>query len=173
MKAKMFIKGLREPIELEKNEATVAQALKSDINQSNETPFTIKDVWSGTKGDIKYIIFPDKEKIFEAVRPMSDEEAKEFEKIVKECRAVAEKKSLKSYFWDDIYLENKGAVSLDIQNRSNGTIGVERIISNPNLYTKYEEIVERYKLWLGKKEFVEKNKIEALEETFNVTEIYE
>jgi len=57
MKAKLYIRGLSEPVELEEGEGVAAQALINDNYRSKDTPFAIEGVWSGHKSDMRYVLF--------------------------------------------------------------------------------------------------------------------
>jgi len=55
--AKLFIKGMRVPLELTENQGLQAKSIKEDINILNSETVDIGDTWTGEKGDIRFIIF--------------------------------------------------------------------------------------------------------------------
>lgn len=164
----MTIRGLREPIDLEHNEALAVQALKSDITKPDTTPFSITGVWSGTKGDIRFVTFPpkteDAEK-FKKIEPMPEKEAEDFKIIVDECRQKAEDEGYPRYYWHYFYLQKVGAVVLERKKSVNPEIGklLDMKIRNISLYQTGTEKMSRYGLYVSKIEFAEKMNLKALD----------
>ncbi len=56
-KAKLFIKGKKESIELSEIEGRSIEQLIIDVNRTKDTPFSIPGIWTGTKGDLRYVEF--------------------------------------------------------------------------------------------------------------------
>ena len=172
-KPKMKVGGLREYIELEEIEARAVQLLKSDVTKPDSTPFSIDGVWSGTKGDIKFVVFPKKEKEIissnaKESRTMTDEDAKEFETEYKESVKLAESKGVSGIFWLDFYLEKEDAVRLDFSvAKHTGMKYWNQVITNVYNYERYSALAGSYTNWKAKKEWAEKNILKNLEETAN------
>ena len=166
----MIVRGLREPIMLEHNEALAVQSLKSDTSKSDTTPFTIEEVWSGTKGDIRFVIFPEKEVAsseggYTVTEAMPESEARAFKINVKEkYEAEAEKNGFKAYHWVEFYKRSKKATALDIEKTFSGEKMLKTTIKDVYKYKEIDKHVDSYMAFLSKKAFIEKKKIEGLEE---------
>jgi hypothetical protein len=61
MSAQLFIRGMKDPIRLSDEEGKIAEGLIADPSKPRETPFRIEGVWTGTKGDLRYVVFEKKE----------------------------------------------------------------------------------------------------------------
>ena len=57
-KAKLYLKGKREPIELTEEQGLKAKAVKEDSTILNSENVSLADgLWTGEKGDIRYVMF--------------------------------------------------------------------------------------------------------------------
>lgn len=57
-KAKLYLKGVRTPLELTEEQGLKAKLVKEDPTILNSTNVTLADgLWTGEKGDIRYIMF--------------------------------------------------------------------------------------------------------------------
>lgn len=172
-KPKMKVRGLREYIELEHLEAMAAQALKSDTSKPDSTPFSIEGVWAGTKGDISFVVFPKKEEkkkeeVSEFIKPMSDEDARDFKKVYEKAEKDAVSVGVSRLYWKDFYLQDIKAVRLDIFDSVAAKKKVYSItVLDTTLYQTASRLADRYSLWKGKQEFIEKKKLEGLQELAN------
>jgi|SRR6185436_16948964 len=116
MKAKLFVRGMKEPVELEADEATAAQNLIADATKDTKTPFSIEGVWSGTKAEMKFVVFPKKDEPDQyqgKVEPYSKAEAEAFEA---EYQPFVEKAKAEGYKMKDgelFWLEHIKAVRLE------------------------------------------------------------
>lgn len=121
MKAKLFVRGLKEPVELENDEALSAQDLIGDSTKTNDTAFSIEGVWTGKKGDMKFVIFPKVEKapVYSKIEAMTKEEADAFEKDIVQDKVKAvevyglnKQREPRDYKWREFYLQRYGAIKL-------------------------------------------------------------
>ncbi len=55
--AKLFIKGMRVPLELTENQGLQAKSIKEDGNILDSETVDIGDIWTGEKGDIRFVVF--------------------------------------------------------------------------------------------------------------------
>lgn len=172
MKAQLFVKGIREGIELEDSEALALQAFIIDSSKAHDAVFSIEDIWTGKKGDIKFVSFPKKEKEAQRnnVYEMPEGEALIFQKEIEEDK----KKSIELYGndkdgkpttfnWKKCHYHRKGAIRLDVFDSPLGFKVDTITVLDPRAYMDLEQKVESFDLWAGKKEFVEKKRIEELE----------
>jgi len=57
MSASLFIKGIKEPIALSDEEGKIAEGLIADNSKDRSSVFSIPGVWTGTKGEMRYVTF--------------------------------------------------------------------------------------------------------------------
>lgn len=166
MKARLFIRGMKDPVELEREEAVAAQALISDSTKDPKTPFSIEGVWGGTKADMKFVVFPpNEEDLFDngSVEPMSESEAGVFDVEIDPYRLEATVRGYLPAFWDFFYLRGKKSIRLEEYEGEPGKKSLTCIVLSPELYREHNARVERYKMFKAKKEFAEKKRLEGLE----------
>lgn len=174
MKAKLFVRGMKEPIELEDNEALAAQAFIIDNTKAHDAPFSIQDVWTGKKGDMKSVVFPRKEVEFKSykVDAMEERDAVSFSREIDQDK----KKSVEiwgndkegkpiQFNWKKIYIERNGAIKLEYSESPLGFKVDQIVVIDPVAYLVLERKIESYDQYLSKKEFASKKKVEALEQT--------
>lgn len=120
MKAKLYIKGLREPIEIEADEAKEAQRVITDPKIAKETPFSIEGVWTGTKFDMKFVVFPEREEQFESpeFKVMSKTEYAAFNKELEPYRKEAVRAGWKEYEGDLFWVQSTGAIRIRARKES-------------------------------------------------------
>ena len=81
--AKLFVKGIREPIELTEEQGDKAKKVKDDTSIDDSQTVSIADGrWTGEKKDIRYIIFEEKTERVEATE-YSPKEMFDFEEELK------------------------------------------------------------------------------------------
>lgn len=163
----LYIKGLKEPIPISREEAKLIEGLKVDDSKPFDTPVVIPDVWNGTKSDIRYIAYPPKEKSYStsALSPMTDTEANLFEQNIPLYEQQAEELGLSKLYWTDMYIVDKGGIQVKTYDiASSGKRSITRTITNIENFEKSRDEIERYVLWKGRQEFIEKKKLEGLEE---------
>lgn len=117
MNAKLFVKGMKEPIELEHEEALAAQALIGDPAKSDDTIFSIEGVWSGKKREMRFVVFDKKEQgsySAKEVIAMTKEEAEKHEAEVKPYEQTAIENGFKPFCAFEFFMQAKGAIVLDI-----------------------------------------------------------
>lgn len=115
MKAKLFVKGTKEPIELEVDEAKIAEALIADPKQPRDTPFSIEGVWTGKKEDMKFVVFPVKEKEKVEDEELTQAEFSLMEKEMAICKAKAVAMKIPLYNTQILWLATKGAVKAEVR----------------------------------------------------------
>ena len=54
----MYIKGMRDPISITKSVAEQIGKLIENPATDNKTPVVLEGIWTGTRGDIKFVKFP-------------------------------------------------------------------------------------------------------------------
>ncbi len=167
MKALLFVKGMKEPIELEEQEAKAAQRLLSLSSQPNNTPFSIEGVWTGTKGEMKYVMFPRGEKVNayrERPSAMTKEQAEKFEKEIWQDKRKAFKvfgatKLLRSgeylsmlFKWPEFFYERRGAIRLEILTTGFSSKHLKWYMKDADLLGKLEDEVESYWAYTRKRD---------------------
>lgn len=164
MKAKLFLKGNREPYEID---VEVARAIEKMITSSSpdNTPVSIPDVFTGVKGDLKYVTY-EKEPNYESHNRLTfdDKQAEEFEYEIAEFLV---KGSLNMESEMDL-LFSKGFINIDKKHPKgeNKTISdFDLRVVTPNLaeYKLFSDRLEAWKEHKAKKEFAESQKLKALE----------
>jgi hypothetical protein len=166
MRCNLYVKGLKEPIELEELEGKAAQALISDATKPNDTPFVIEGVWAGKKGEMKFVMFPkeDVRHYSGAIEPMAEVEAVEFEIEIAQDKKKSEEVFGHKGFASLFYYERQKAIRLeiiDIPDRGIKTFQIH--VHDPALYMILEKQFEKYSSWKSKKEFGEKKRIEEFD----------
>lgn len=159
MKALLYTKGDKEPIELEENEAKGAEKLIADASKLPNTAFSIPGVWTGTKADMKFVKWPKKElsSVPNILSPMSDTEVIEFTKKLDAAKqqAVMVFGQGKEHRWRDFYFEHVGAWRLELHK----VVTIIPFVKDSELAQKADEDIKRFDLYRMKnsgKEEVEK-----------------
>lgn len=157
-----------EPIELEPEEAQAAQKLIGDPAKPKDTPFSIEGVWSGTKGDMKFVVFPKKEedqyKSKEHIEPMTKQEAEEFEKRYLPFVAQAKAEGYKAphIVAEALWMESMGAVTLTRWEHPKTGKQVDMAV-RPVQYKEAQHIRDRWKAYRAKVEYADKMRTAELE----------
>lgn len=172
MKAQLFVKGMKDPVELEDGEALAAQALIIDKTKNLDTPFSVENVWTGKKADMKFVVFPKRERETSRsnVHELPESESLLFQKEIE----IDRKKSVELYGndkdgkpitfnWKKCFYHRMGAIKLDVFDSPLGFKVDTITVVDPRAYMELEQKVESFDMWLGKKEFIEKKKIAELE----------
>lgn len=169
MKAKLFIKGMQEPIVLDYEEARIIERLKSDYSKDPQTAVSIPGVWTGTKGDIRYVLFTkdDSGRQFyrKEIPAMSKFEADDFEKKHRlpseaECR----ERGLGTFHWPSVCLSRMGAIRIDEYETPKGRKGVDVVVVKPELYELGTEKIIAYQKTVAPREFAKMKETQALAE---------
>ena len=98
--AKLFIRGIREPIELTEEQGRKANQIKRGEGEfkdlGDKDTISIGDVWTGEKGDLRYVKF---EKVFKKTEETaySSKEFFDFEKEIKSYCVKEEDDEYKSF----------------------------------------------------------------------------
>lgn len=158
MTAKLFVRGMKEPVELTDEEGNAAQALLSDSSKGRDTAFVIEGVWAGNKGDMKFVVFGKKEIEKKTIEAMPDSEAKLFEKELESFRNKAVELGLQEYNYDVVWQQEKGAIRLEIQDGMY-TVYVRDVV----LFAELERKISSYKLTKQKWDFAKRKQDDHLE----------
>lgn len=106
---------MKEPVELERDEAEAAQRLIASANDP-KTPFSIEGVIATKKEDMKFVVF-DKvvpERSYgRQVDPMGDLQAHDFELEMNLAKVEAIARGYKDIYWEEFHLEKKGLVKIE------------------------------------------------------------
>lgn len=123
MKALLYVRGDKDPIELEEAEAKAAEALIGDASRTPDTAFSIQGVWTGKKADMKFVKFPKVEPKYEdwKIEPMTKAEAEAFEQEIEQDKVKAgevygrnKDGELRTYNWQGLYMHRMGALKLEV-----------------------------------------------------------
>lgn len=160
MKAQLFVKGMREPVELEPQEAKAAQLLIDDASRPDDTTFSVEGVWSGHKADMKFVVFPKVEQVsgMRFVEPMTKAEAEVFEAEIEQDKVKAAEifgnnkdGEPRRYKWQGLYLARKGAIKMEVIDVDGRKI--EKVLSRDSiLWGKLEEKIRSYTEFLIKRD---------------------
>lgn len=166
MKAKLYIRGAgagSEPIELEVEEALAAERLIGDATKPKDTPFSIQGVWSGTKADMKFVVFPKKESVgsYQKIEPMTKEEAVLFEKEFEPFKKKAKEEGYRSYNDVLLWLESLGAVALK-RSESDGQKHLSPAV-HPELYVPSMARFDAYGAYRDKVAYAKQQELKELE----------
>lgn len=163
----LYVKSLREPIQLSKLEAEAISALLEDPSKDNQTKISIEGVWTGSKGEIKFIKYPKKEPErpeFKKVAPMSAVQGKAFEERILPHQIEAEVSGFGTFQWELFYAQKSGVLRVELVRTKTGEHLVP-VITDPNGYMALQDEIEAYKLWKSRQEYAERKRLESLEET--------
>lgn len=162
----MFLKGMREPLNLTSSEAAELEKLWLDDEVEPSTKLQIEGVWTGTKSDIKFFKTerednPHHEK---KVEPMTAKQAELFEEDILPAQLLAEASGLGTYNWERFYAQQKGATRIRAyeSSRASGVLLRETVI-NPEVYAAIQKEIAAYKNFKERQAFAEKKKLESLE----------
>lgn len=166
MRASLYIRGLKDPIELEEEEANVAQNLIQDATKPNDTPFVIEGIWAGKKADMKYVMFPkeDKRSYSSPIDPMGEVEAIEFEIEITPDRKKSEEIFGHRGSWEMFFCERRGATRVEITEIPDRGIKTHQIyVQDPVLFVLLQKQAARYGAWKSKKDYIEEMRVKELE----------
>jgi len=162
-RSKLFVRSHRDPIELEYDEAKAVDALLRDVSKPNNTPFSIEGVWSGTKGEMKFVIFGEKEYEQKNINALDEEEGKRFEAMLLPYRKQSQEELGNEFYSKDFWLQSKGFIRLDVWENGKGF----STVVNGDTIPQYEETLEflaRYDMWQAKKYYAKKMEEKRLQE---------
>jgi hypothetical protein len=179
MSHQLFVKSLREPIAISKEEAEGIANLIADQSKDGRTPVVIEDVWSGTKGEVKFVKYPPRSEEREErknIEPMTQVQADVFEKRIFPHIMEAEVSGFGSGAWQLFYMQKEGAIRLEVdivaQVRKQKKIAgwqkncrMKEIVTSPDMYVSLQKEIAAYKAYQAKKSYAEKKRLEHLEET--------
>jgi len=136
--AKLFIKGMRAPLELTEAQGIHAKSIKENIAILDSATVDIGEVWTGDKADMRYIIFETIAEYKDSNR-FSNQELRDFEE------------ELKPYFLkeeDDEFKKLVDDLVEDIKNAKKLFYSVDtkaKILAIRELHLKEEDIIEKAK----------------------------
>lgn len=177
MKAKLYVKGLSEPIELTVAEAEAAQKLIADPSAPAGTPFAIEGVWAGTKWEMKFVVFPRDDRSSAARgerverKAMEEREATAFEESwQKPAIRDAISAGCKPYQWRDFFLKRRGVATLQVHDHPTAEYPdmkrITRTIVGSRLadYHKLDQEADRFCAWLAERQYAERGRLRQLDE---------
>lgn len=159
----LYVKSLKEPILLSKEEAEMISRIHSDASKDNQFKIVIEGVWSGSKGEIKFVKFPPKEPEradYKKVEPMSYKDAIAFEKKILPHKIEAEVSGFGTYTWELFYAQKQGAIRIELQQRG-GKESLVQVVTNPTIYPKVQEEIESFYLFKSRQAYAQKKELEA------------
>lgn len=167
-KPKLWVRSLKEPIELEPNEASGIEAILGDEAKDNDSHIIIEGVWSGKKKDIRFIQWPKSERKSDkeskgGIPTMTDGQAQVFEDKIFPYQMQAEASGLGTYRWTEFYCQGMGAIRLEAK-EVNKTIHLVTYVRDPDMYQVFLEEIDSYLQWKAKKEYGELMRAKQLEE---------
>lgn len=155
-KAELHIRGLKEPIPIDSDIASAVSAMLKNSAIDGNTPVDFPGVWSGSKKDIKYVLFPKntgEDPWAKKIEPMSGAEASIFEKKVLPHKLEANGYGFGEYNWPLFYMQSMGAVRIEVHlDRFKREHLVPHVL-DIFLYPKIQEEIESYMLYLSRKEY--------------------
>src|SRR3990167_8085800 len=136
MKSKLYVRGLKEPIDLEMDEALAAQSLISDSSKASDTPFSIENVWTGKKADMRFVVFPGREDEHSqrTIIAMTEDEARMFESEIAQYKQEAVREGFKENNWLRFWFKGKGVVRLVLTTLSPGKRDIQMFVRDTNMY---------------------------------------
>lgn len=171
-KAQLYVKGMREPIELEVQEGNAAQRLIADAAMPLNTPFSIEGVWTGTKAEMKFVSFPKEEERSYSkgyAAAMSREQAIAFFKELKPFREQAVSEGFHAYDGEFFWLQAQGAIRLTLRGEDGKNVpslyGHGTTIVDTKKLEEAEHRLEAYKAYVDKVSYAKRKESEALEAT--------
>lgn len=166
-KPKLYIRSLKEPIELETDEASGIEAILGDETKDNDSHIIIEGVWSGKKKDIRFVQWPrvekDPNRDIRKVPAMTDDQAKAFEARIFPYQMQAEASGLGTYRWPEFYVQGMGAIRLEATEVGK-KVHLTTYVRDPEMYGIYLEEIESYIKWKDRKEYGERMRLQELDE---------
>lgn len=148
-KGLLFIKGLKDPIDLEEHEAVEADRFIVNKAVPKDTPFSIVGIWTGTKGDMRFV----KWETVEEKRTEPTFSKDELDSVSREVTAIqlveGEPRKMIELRW----MAGKGAIRLDPM--ENGGF----VIRNPALYGLLSDRFSAYMRREARREYGMKNAV--------------
>ena len=96
MKSFLYVRGMKEPIELSMIEGQAAEQLIASPAPS-DTPFSIQGVWTGKKSEMKYVTFDKPEVRRESTQYKYDREEREHNEMMRKCSPEERAKMLAKF----------------------------------------------------------------------------
>ena len=169
MSHKLYIKSLREPISISKSEADGISNLLADSLKLGHTHVSIEGVWSGTKGEIKFVKYPPKENDEfkkNQIQPMTKIQADLYEKQILPFQLEAESLGYGGHEWTKFYLRSQGAIRLELREppkiKKHEKHFLIMYVRNESLFPKLQEEIESYYLYKDRVAYAKKMELEAL-----------
>jgi hypothetical protein len=165
MRAKLFIKGLKDPFPITPKTAGIAEKFMADEKISYDTSFSIPGVWTGKKADMRFVHWEKDENRYEEkkIEPMKHEDAVQFENEINDCKPESLEKVGKDYYAKFFWMQSKGAVSLDCFTTAGGSRTFTLRIKNIDLYIWCQDQIESFEKYLSRRKFAEDKKFEEME----------
>lgn len=163
--SKLFLKGNKEPIEINESEANSIQTVLLDGYASADTPISLEKIWTGRKGDVKYVLFEKEREYSSDIAEMNPAEARMFKEELEPFRQEAEKINTGwSYVAPVLWMQKQGAINFHVIDLPHQGAKTWRIgVIDPVKYRQLSQKIESYDKWVFKTEYAEKKKNEHLE----------
>lgn len=155
-KAELHIRGLKEPISIDADIASAVSAMLKNATIDGNTPVDFPGIWSGSKKDIKYVMFPKnphEDAWARKIEPMSGAEATAFEKKIKPYMLKANGYGFGEYHWSIFYMHAMKAITIDIFVDKNNREHLVPYVLDIFLYPKIQDEIESYMLYLSRKNY--------------------
>lgn len=164
MKAKLYLKGDKEPVELSFAEGKSAQIFIADKSIEDSTTFSIEGVFTSKKLDMRFVKFEKDDAVQEKEQVvMTDIGFKDMQQEILQAELEAEFEGFKKYQAEDFWYQEKKVLRLEFKLNHAKERYYDRMIIDPVAYTRLQNLMEVYKQRIAKRDFVEKKEIEHLE----------
>lgn len=164
-KPELHIKSLKEPIYVTDNEADLIEKLMADGAKDHNYRVVIEGVWSGRKGDIRFVKWPKSEEgsVKKKIVPMTAMDAAAFESRILPYKMEAEASGFGTYRWKLFYMQAMGAIDLEYLVTRTGE-HIQEVVLDIFLYPKLQDEISSYEAYLSKKKYAEEKQLEGYEE---------
>jgi len=175
MSHQLFVKSLREPISISKEEAQGIQELMINQSKDGRTPVVIENVWTGTKGEIKFVKFPprdnnEQENKNRKIEPMTESQALAFERCVNLSKSECEIGGFPTYNWPLFYMQSQGVIRLEFKELGEKRYGKDSVrftqtVLQPDRYPEVQSELESYAKYIANIAYAIKQRERELEAT--------
>lgn len=147
MRARLYVRGMKEPKDLTHAEGKEAERIISDVLVSADTPFIIEGVWSGKKSDMKFVDW-ERENSYASNKEETILSAQEYNEIdgeLYECMLQAVVKGLPKSAKKDFWFESKRCIRLSMEiNGETGYKYYQVFVKDPALYVHMQNRLSAY-----------------------------
>ena len=165
MKAKLYLKGMKEPKELEFFEGKAAEEMIKNRAVLSDAPFVIEGVVSCHKGDMRFVDWENSQPTYEnePIVVFNTQEATAFEEQISKFLVNGD-----LHMEGEMeLLESKGFISLKKKkvqgmNKTMSDFKIGIIEKGIKDYRMFMKMLDAWKDWKGRKDFGEKKRVEAL-----------